>query len=193
MIMLFKVDWTLLSEPVPLPTASKVSGVGQESIKQLYRTGSLGPGPCVSASVPSIPIYHLASLLVLQEAEKKQIDRDKVWKVLPVIAGAAYVHFQSTELKAGRCDVRGGTPNLNNQLWVMLNSAAGQTMLEGQLPGEAVQPQRYACFTRQGYFTCDAVEECAAQFEACETIDTWHIASQLSQGLRGRLFATRIA
>ena len=191
--MPFNVEWTLQSEQVPLFTASKSSGVGQERIRQLYRTGSLGPAPDVSATVGSIPVYHLASLLVLQDSEKKRIEREKVWEVLPIIAGAAYVRFQLAEIKAGRCDLRGGTPNLNNQLWTMLKSSEGPSMLEGKLPGGPIKTQRFGCFNLEVYTTCDAIEECSLRTEAGDIIDAWQIASQLSEGLRGKLFATRIA
>jgi hypothetical protein len=191
--MPFKVEWSLQCEPVPLTMASKASGANCESIKQLYRTGSLGPGPNVSAAVASIPLYHLASLLVLQDAEKKQIEREKVWKVLPIITGAAYVRFQLAEINAGRCDQRGGTPNLNRQLWSMLKSSGGQAMLESLLPGGAVHIKRYVGFTSQTSLAFDNIEEVGAQPETWNIIDSWEIASRLGHGLRGQFFSFRIA
>jgi hypothetical protein len=108
--MSFTVEWSLISNPVPLDTVSRITGASHEYIKDLYRDGALGP-----VSDPSMAgglhLYHLASLFVMIDANKKQINRDQIRQVLPVIAGAAFIQLQLTEVAEGRCIQRRGTPS----------------------------------------------------------------------------------
>src|SRR5205085_2271143 len=110
--MALTADWIMRTEHVPLFEAAKMCGENQHTIKQKYRAGILGPAPDVRMDVSGIPLYHLASLLIIHEAEKRGLSFERILANMPTLAGAAYIRFQLSEIRAGRCDQRGGTSTL---------------------------------------------------------------------------------
>jgi hypothetical protein len=191
--MSFDVDWSLEGQPIAVSQVAKMTGASETFIKQLYRSGDLGPAPDVAANVSSIPLYHVAALFVLLEATKQNVALSRILDVLPAMAGAAYVRFQLSEVAAGHCIQIGGTPHLNRQLWVLLHSPQAEEELERKLPGSPVETKRYACFDREDAFMCDDLVDLQERDGSVRIVDSWAIPALMKGGLPGKVFATHIA
>lgn len=187
--MSFTVEWSLLSNPVPIDAAARIAGVDHQYIKDLLADGTLGP---VTDAANSLSLYNLASLFVLVDANRKKIHRDKIYQVLPAVAGGAFIQLQLLEVTGGRCVHRRGTPKLIHQLWTMLRSPAAKELLEEKLPGGPVLTHRYAWFSDSDYFTGDNLSSIQGSLDSWKIIDAFEIASQMKRGLPGQLFAGNI-
>jgi hypothetical protein len=170
-----------------------MTGTSETYIKQVYRSGDLGPAPDVAAHVTEIPLYHVAALFAVLEATRQNVAISRILELLPALAGAAYVHFQLAEVAAGQCLQVGGTPHLNRQLWVLLHSPEAFEELEVRLPGHEVETKRFACFGRQASFLCDDLNDLQDPEESLRIVDAWSIAPLMKRGLPGKVFATHIA
>ena len=190
--MSLNVEWSIRAEPVSLFNVAKMFGDNPHSIKQMYRAGDLGPAPDVRVDVAAIPLYHVAALLAVGEARKQGIAFERLSEILPQIAGSAYVRFQLEEIGRGRCDQRGGTPSLNNQLWALLRTDRAREALEERLPGGPASTKRYACFTDTQAFACDDPAELDEPHDTLRIIDAWKLAAQMQQELRGYFLSTYI-
>lgn len=190
--MALTADWTMRTEHVPLFEAAKMCGENQHTIKQKYRAGTLGPAPDVRVDVSGIPLYHLASLLIIHEAEKRGVGLERIVANLPTLAGAAYIRFQLSEIRAGRCDQRGGTSTLNNKLWALLHSDKATSELENLIPGGPISTKRFGGFTATDTIVYDTPEELQDYAPDMQVIDAWSVASRMQRGLRGIFLATFI-
>ncbi len=184
-------DWSVRAEPVSLSKLSHMTNTNPVYVKQMYRSGDLGPAPDVSADVLNVPLYHATSFFVVQEARKKGIALDPLLDALPVIAGAAYIQFLLSEIRAGHCIQRGGTPSLNTQLWALLHAPGAKVELEQQLPGGAIETRRYACFRQSGTIFSEDLSELAEH--NCPIVDAWAISARMKQSMPGTFLHTRIA
>jgi hypothetical protein len=191
--MTFEIDWSLEGQPIAVSQVARMTGTSETFIKQLYRSGDLGPAPDVAANVSSIPLYHVVALFVVLEATKQNVAISRILDVLPAVAGAAYVRFQLSEVTAGHCVQIGGTPHLNRQLWVLLHSAEAEQELEQKLPGGPIETKRYACFDREVAFTCDDRGDQQVHDSSLRVVDAWCIPALIKRGLPGKVFATQIA
>lgn len=185
--------WSVQGQPISLLDVCRITGEPQTRVKQLYRSGELGPAPNMSREVISIPLYHVAALFVLLEASKQKIIWETVFEILPVIAGATYIEFQLSELKAGRCSQRGGTPDLNVQLWTNLQSPQAKSYLEQHLPGGPIDTKRFAMLSSSGWLTADESRDALGADGAAKILDARSIASAMKKGLSGTLIQTHIA
>lgn len=154
-IMEFGVQWSLEAESINVSDLSRATGRSSEYVRQMYRTGSLGPAPDVSAQVQKVPLYHVSALFVLEEVRALGVATDRAMPMLPSIAGATYIGFASREIAAGRCVQRAGTPKLNTQLWMGLLSGRADADLQRALPGGPVKAQRFAVFSKHRDFVTD--------------------------------------
>jgi hypothetical protein len=161
-------------------------------IKQVYRAGDLGPAPDVAADVAQIPLYHAVAFFLIQEARKAGVALQPLLDVLPAIAGAAYVKFLLMEIRAGHCVQRGGTPDLNPQLWALLHRPEADKELEQRLPGGAIETRRFACFTGSDTILCDDLAELETSEEMI-VIDAWVIPKLMKQSMPGTFLHTHIA
>lgn len=190
--MSLTVEWSIKSEAIGIEEISKVTGVSQLDIKQMFWDGQLGPAPDASYQVAKITPYAAAALFALQEAKKQGIATDHIRAALPLVAGSTLVQLQLNELAAGRFGQQGGTPNLNIKLWALLSSPSGRDMLAEKLPGGAIQVRRYICFDGSGFFACDDRSEFEGREDSLKMIDTHSVARQITQAMRGKYFATHI-
>lgn len=190
--MPLSADWSIRAEPISLSKFSHMANANPTYIKQVYRSGDLGPAPDVAADVIQIPLYHAAAYFVVQESRKKGVALQSVLGVLPAIAGAAYIHFVLTEIRAGHCVQRGGTPALNQQLWALLQTPDVREELEEKLPGGPIETRRYACFADSGTVLCDDLAELEST-ENVTVIDAWSIPSLMKPAMPGTFLYTHIA
>jgi hypothetical protein len=186
------VDWSVRAEPLALSKLSHMTNTNAASIKQMYRAGDLGPAPDVAADVAQIPLYHAVAFFLVREAGKAGVPLQHLLDVLPAIAGAAYVQYLLTEIRAGHCVQRGGTPALNPQLWALLHRPEANKDLEQKLPGGAVETRRFACFNGSGTVLCDDLAELETT-EAMAVIDAWSIPKLMKQSMPGTFLYTHIA
>ena len=184
-------DWSVRAEPIALSKFSQMAKADPTYIKRIYRSGDLGPPPNVAAEVLQIPLYHAAAFFVVQEACKKGVKLGAILEALPAVAGAAYIRFLLTEIRAGHCVQRGGTPALNTKLWALLHSPEVKNELEEQLPGGPVETRRYACFTDAGTIMCDDLGE-LENIEDVIVIDAWSIPALMKPAMPGTFLYTRI-
>jgi hypothetical protein len=183
-------DWSVRAAPIILSKLSHMTNTDAVQIKRLYRSGDLGPAPDVAAEVLEIPLYHATALFVVQEARKKGVAWEAIFEALPAIAGAAYIRFLLTEIRAGRCVQRGGTPSLNTNLWTRLHSPDVNRDLERKLPGGAVETHRYVCFAEGGPVLCDDLAE--AERTDGVIVDAWSIPSLMKPAMPGTFLYTHI-
>ena len=191
--MTFEIDWSLEGQPIGVSQVARMTGASETFIKQLYRSGDLGPAPDVAADVSRIPLYYVAALFVVLEATRQKVAISRILDVLPAVAGAAYVRFQLSEVAAGHCIQIGGTPHLNRQLWVFLHSPDAEQELEQKLPGGPIATKRYACFGREDAFTCDDLSDLDEPMDSLTIVDSWSIPERMKSGLPEKVFATQIA
>lgn len=191
--MTLVVDWSIRAEPVSLLDVCRMTGETQSRVKQLYRSGELGPPPDLSLHVVTIPLYHVAALFVLVEAAKQNIVWESAFEVLTVIAGATFIEFQLAEVKAGRCYQRGATPALNNQLWARLQSSHARQDLEERLPGGQIATKRFAVLGPSGWTTTDELVAASSSDGTTKMLDARAIAATMKSHLRGTFLATHIA
>lgn len=191
--MSLTVDWSIKNEAIAIEDISKVTGVGQLDIRQMFWSGQLGPVPEASYQVGKVTPYAAAALFAIQEAKKQGLASNQIREALSLLAGSALVQLQLNELAAGRFGQQGGTPHLNIKLWGLLNSPSGREALAEKLPGDAIQVRRYICFDGSGFFACDDCVEFEGREDILKVIDTHVIAKQITQAMRGKYFATHIA
>ncbi len=190
--MTLTIDWSVRAEPVAVPKLSHMTSTNAVSIKQAFRSGGLGPAPDVALEVLQIPLYHAVAFFVVQQARQKGVPTKAILDMLPVIAGAAYIHFLLTEIRAGHCLQRGGTPSLNTQLWALLHRPEAKKDLEQKLPGGPVETRRYACFSESGTILCDDLAELETA-DNVTIIDAWSIPSLMKPAMPGTFLYTHIA
>ena len=56
-----------------------------------------------------------------------------------------------------------------------------------------MEARRYVCFDGSGFFACDDRSEFEEREASLKIIDTHAIAKQMTQAMRGRFLATKIA
>ena len=191
--MTFTIDWSVRADGVLISDVSRMVGVNPDYVKQMFRTGSLGPAPSVAAHVAKIPLHHIAALLIIKDAEHQGVASHLTKEVIASLAAAAIIQLQFTEIAAGRCNQLGGTYSLNLQLWSLLRSPAGRQALAGKLADDAQRPQRYACIGSSGLLLCDDINDHKGSVDAFTVLDAWSVASQMKKTLRGTIFSTHIA
>ena len=191
--MSLTVEWSIKYEAFAIDDISKVTGVGQLDIRQMFWRGQLGPVPEASYQVAKVTPYAAAALFAMQEAKKQGVTSNHVREALSLLAGSTLVQLQLNELAAGRFGQQGGTPHLNIKLWGLLNSPSGRDALAEKLPGDAIQIRRYVCFDGSGFFACDDCGEFESREDGLTIIDTHVVARQITQAMRGKYFATHIA
>lgn len=191
--MTLVANWSLRTTPISVFDVCRITGEPQALIKQLYRSGELGPPPDVSREVLTIPLYHVAALFVLIEATKKGIVWETAFEILQIIAGATFVEFQLAEVKAGRCEQTRATPGLNNQLWARLQSSRAKEDLEERLPGGPIETKRFALLDNSGWRLADNVDDLPTGLEGLKVLDARSIAATMKARLPGTFLATHIA
>jgi hypothetical protein len=185
--MTLHADWYVRSRPISFDEACDKSRLSPPRLKQLYRDGVFGPAP---TSVSEVPFHEAAAMFVIKTAEDLHLPDERLLPVLPVVAGAAYVKYQVTEIAEGRCPHVGGTHLLNIKLGNLLRSPKAHAELEARLPGGPIETKRYACFGATNSFTCDDLNEIDQPAEELRIIDAWDVARSMKQAFGGeRIFA----
>lgn len=190
--MKLTVEWSIKSEAIGIEEISKVTGISQLDIRQMFWSGQLGPAPDANYQVAKITPYAASALFAIREARKQGATTDEISDALPSLAGSTLVQLQLDEKAAGRFGQQGGTPNLNIKLWSLLSGPLAREALAEKLPGDAVDVRRYICFDGSGVFTCDDCNEFKGREDSLKIIDTHAVAKQVSQAMRGKYFASHI-
>lgn len=180
---------TLKSIDIPLSNVARMLGTNEAQITRTLATGMLGTPPA-STSVAKVPLFHIAALLVLQDAEKVDVAADRAKEIISSIAGAAYIRLAQNALRNGRWAPGRGSPARTSELCSLLQSDHGIAILEQQLPCSPMPTKAFAGFSKTSYFTFDKWEEIGELEWPLKVISSASISRRLDLAFPGKLFFT---